>query len=964
MKRYTKLLCSLLLAAASTTLLQAQNTVQSVRQVTDAVELTNAVDFTITSTTPFATTGSVDLQNADAVVIFESVRPATVKSSYLRYITINGAAAKNGTNCWVEIYKNGTIIYPHTELTFKPFTGYSEANFQGTEWNNFVPYTKYISGDWVNNIRSFKLKRGYMVTLGTNSNGQGWSKVFIAQDADLEIDLKRVTYGKYIAGKAGFIRVFPWRNVTKKGTGGSPENRHQELNTTWMYGWNGDGWHDDYVEHIPQHHHEGWPSWSGINGLNTCNTVLGNNEPDNQGDDREEYIPVDDIESRLFGPSGSWQNQAYTGGLRVGSPAMSGDARGGWLSKFMELAAKYNCRIDFIADHCYWHDPGSSFNWQMNETFNKYKRPIWITEFNYGANWTAWERDDRSASDANQTTELNAISDIVTALENNVHVERYAFYNWVEDCRALFYRHTVAGQTRTDLTKAGVWYANLKSNSAYTPTSEYTMGWTYSAPTDLKATLIQSTNKASLVWTHMNGKQTDSVHIERKLKGESNWTTVATLSVPASQLMSYQDNVQGILGLITYRVRNFDSDNQQRVTGEASVSVAGTQGSSILQYGTMSIADISKTVTVPINYPIDGDPAVFMGLMTYNNANVVTTPFMKITDITSEQFNYIGLPWSKQSNSKSTYSKSEDLPYMVIPQGNYNFGNIQVEVGTVRLKDTVDVVFNEPFPEGVTPVVIATVNGATNEKLPIMHKVWNVTETGFRCNVMYEDGETKSNGNHTVPTNNQTLAYIAVTPGDACVDPDAGIYLAAGIGGELVSGNTASDEYFEVIATDNQGEEVRDTLRLIEPVIFCEPQTKNLPTPQVLRTRGRLSEAGVDENGNDVTYVTGFKVRRIVDESVTSGINTKNGPTADQVGWLAIHTNPVTPVTGIGQIVESTYTGNELNVDVVNRIVYVREYPEFELFTSGGVRAAHNATQAPGVYIVRAGGKTAKIIVK
>ena len=37
-----------------------------------------------------------------------------------------------------------------------------------------------------NRIRSFKLKRGYMVTFANNPGGRGYSRCFIADDADLE----------------------------------------------------------------------------------------------------------------------------------------------------------------------------------------------------------------------------------------------------------------------------------------------------------------------------------------------------------------------------------------------------------------------------------------------------------------------------------------------------------------------------------------------------------------------------------------------------------------------------------------------------------------------------------------------------------------------------------------------------------------------------------------------------------
>ncbi|MBQ1665197.1 MAG: hypothetical protein II061_03955, partial [Bacteroidaceae bacterium] len=231
MKLKTKLLAATLLSMCSMSLLWAGNTIKSVTQCTESVSLTDAVDYVITGTTPFATTGSIDIVNADAVVIFKSLKPSKAKT-YLGNIKINGAKAVDGTNCWLEIYDNGAIVYPHAELSFRPLTVFTENNFGGDAINSFVPYTTYTTGDWVNNVRSIKLKRGYMATIATNANGLGWSKCFIAQDEDKEIDFAKVTYGKYISGRAGFIRVFPWRRVTKKGTAGDP-GQFGQLNATW-----------------------------------------------------------------------------------------------------------------------------------------------------------------------------------------------------------------------------------------------------------------------------------------------------------------------------------------------------------------------------------------------------------------------------------------------------------------------------------------------------------------------------------------------------------------------------------------------------------------------------------------------------------------------------------------------------------------------------------------------------------
>ena len=39
------------------------------------------------------------------------------------------------------------------------------------------------------NISSFKLKRGYMVTLAQNENGSGLSKNYVAADGDMDVSV-------------------------------------------------------------------------------------------------------------------------------------------------------------------------------------------------------------------------------------------------------------------------------------------------------------------------------------------------------------------------------------------------------------------------------------------------------------------------------------------------------------------------------------------------------------------------------------------------------------------------------------------------------------------------------------------------------------------------------------------------------------------------------------------------------
>ncbi len=911
-----KLTLALLMAATLSA--SAANDTKTVTQCTNGVNLTTATDYIITGTTPFSTTGYVDIQNEDAVVIFLYLKPSVAKS-YLANIKINGEAAVNGTNCWLEIYKNGAIVYPHTELTFKPLTVYTEANFGGEANNNFTPYNKYTSGSWTNNFKSFKLKRGYMATIGTNANGQGWSKCFIAQDHDLEIDFTTVNYGKYIANREGFIRVFPWRNVTKKGTAGSP-GLQGDLNITWKYGWDGGGWHDEEVEYIPQHHHEGWPSWSGINGLNSVNTVLGNNEPDNSGDAREQYIKVDEIESRMFGPNGTWQNEAYSGGLRVGSPAMSGDCRGSWLSTFISLCEKYNCRIDFIADHCYWLSNGGSFYWQMSETYNKYKRPIWITEWNYGANWTSWPGSDTSGSDANQTIELNAIKDIVGNLESHPNVERYAFYNWVQDCRTI----VLNGK----LTKAGEWYGNLKSAPSYEDANEYTMGWNYWAPSDLELTFSKNTKRVVLNWTHLNGKQTDSVCVQRKIVDGSNvWENIKNLGMVQASSPTYNyDDLSEESGVVYYRIANYDSDSKVRYSNEASVTLGSAQGNDTFQYGKLTITNLD-VVTTDFSETFSEIPGVFMGICT--NKNTTLYPGNLLTSTTKAKFGYQILPWKNQKSSATTLSKNEEIAFMAMKTGNYKFGDLDCEVvaGTevkANMVDTTEVVFKQPFPEGVTPIVLVELLNTTLKTLPITINIWGVTNTGFKMILQYEEAE------NTKSRVAQKVAYMAITPGKGDVINEISKH-------DLIASDTLKVDTFHIDnRTDSLVYTLRntyentmanttivagtgennmyaatgrlctytangDTLYFNSPKLFGKCQTFNYPAAAILRKVSDVIES--DKNSPHYKQISGSRIKRQVDGTSTTTVG-NTAANSDRLGYVIVD-NGIT--TQQEELQETTY---------------------------------------------------------
>ena len=218
--------------------LSANNTITTVEQVTGTVELTDDVDFHITSAEPFATTGSVNIKNVEhAVVFLDNVKPSKARAM-LPFIKINGEAAENIKNCQLRIYNQGTLILPYG--TAGALTVYSEKNFEGEScdefnFNNAGGFMQTLKANQLNNrIKSFKLKRGYMVTFSLLPEGRGYSRCFIADEADLEM----ASLPSILTNRISSYRLFRWQNTSKKGVADVVSaTLTNTLNCTWTYGW-------------------------------------------------------------------------------------------------------------------------------------------------------------------------------------------------------------------------------------------------------------------------------------------------------------------------------------------------------------------------------------------------------------------------------------------------------------------------------------------------------------------------------------------------------------------------------------------------------------------------------------------------------------------------------------------------------------------------------------------------------
>lgn len=508
------ILSTFLLFLVGVLLVQANET-SYVQQVQSDVTLSADVDYVVRSQNPFANTSlKVDITNTDhAVLIFEAVKPSDVIKNYLLQVCIKGAKAVDGTNCRVKPYAAGTIILPYT-ASQSPLVCYSEANFGGTVFSGYSlgntgGYMNTLSSaQGNNNIRSFRLKRGFMVTFATGTSGWGYSRCFIADNKDLEVPVMPAV----LNGKVSSYRLFEWFDVQKKGiSGDSGAEVTRATNAGWSFTWGLGASQAPDVEFVPHKIKKSWPSAVEMGKVGFSPHAKTDNEPANSAD--EEPCSVTDVLAY-------WQDMMRTG-MRLCSPS-SHDGGYAWLEEFMREIDARGWRCDVLDMHCYW--ASGSFS-SLKDYYNKYHRPIWISELMWGASWNhngifsaVSNAGDNSAS--NQQALYNGAKPIVDALNGYDFVERYAWWNSENVASKIYYNGK--------LTTFGQYYANMNSGMAYRKSREFVpvvvMKNPYNLSVDVKG------NSVTLKWNDDNGDMMDEIQVQCRKPGSSKWTCLSTVS--------------------------------------------------------------------------------------------------------------------------------------------------------------------------------------------------------------------------------------------------------------------------------------------------------------------------------------------------------------------------------------------------------------------------------------------------
>ena len=448
--RWLLLAVALFPLAAGAQSLNITNGVQVYSSLSNTVvTMTGRCELRVTGTNNPISGSTINLNSSNAWFILPNIRPSAVSASYLSQVFVNGAAAVAGGNVRVDEYVMGSVIIPQAP-SFTPLQIFSGPNFLGASAQLGL-YTYYNTsatlGALNRNIGSFKLKRGYSATFAQNADGTGATQTFVAQDGDLEVGILAASVNRPVS----FVRVFPWHWIAKRGWADTAgvSGDGALMKPYWFYDWGNGSSSTSDAEYAPMQWGGGYST--GINSKQKSTEVLGFNEPDSTAQ----------ANLTVAAAIANWPSLMQSG-LRLGAPAVSDSGTTGtgldWIYSFMNQATNLGYRVDFIPIH--WYKCGQSPTQLTNYLSNVYLatgKPVWLTEFNYGANWC----DVGGSLPPTPAQEATEVAGFINVLENSPFVERYSIYNWVTTNREMVLDDGVT------VTPAGVIYRDTPTTMAY-----------------------------------------------------------------------------------------------------------------------------------------------------------------------------------------------------------------------------------------------------------------------------------------------------------------------------------------------------------------------------------------------------------------------------------------------------------------------------------------------------------------
>ena len=366
------------------------------------------------------------------------------------------------------VFANSRINNPVLKL----YKGY---DFTGDKHDVYCGYYNGGLGVYDDWAVSFTLEKGYMATFAQDVNGLGVSKVYVAQDSAIEINLPAA-----LQKTISFIRVSPWYPVGKKGSLGDVKwTTADNYNTTWYYNWGLTPTNQtSEAQFVPM-------SWSrsddrtslekmaGIGQNMSFNHLMAFNEPDNSAQSNMTVAQALEAYPKLL-----------ASGLRLGAPGVENIQyssttdtfnEDSWIKEFMDGCVARGYRVDFIPAHDYVRRSKSSFIQRFKGLHDRYNLPIWVTEYNYG-------NPNMGSADLTVEQGYTNIKGLTEALEAADFVERYNWYYFFGASSGI------GGMTNNELNITGQFYRDLQSPAPSYVQEVYEQG----APLSVDANSISS----------------------------------------------------------------------------------------------------------------------------------------------------------------------------------------------------------------------------------------------------------------------------------------------------------------------------------------------------------------------------------------------------------------------------------------------------------------------------------------
>jgi hypothetical protein len=245
--------------------------------------------------------------------------------------------------------------------------------------------------------------------------------------------------------------------VNKKGVAFTNKSKDwsyktSDLGAHWMYSW-GNELREEIpgnVEYVPMFWGKGSVTDENINRIKQLvadgkvKYILGFNEPDGKAQANMSVDQAIELWPRL-----------EEIGVPIGSPATV-SPNNAWMVEFMQKAEANNLRIDFITVHHYGGPDVLNLVNKLKETYIKYNKPIWITEFAV-ADWGASSPQSNRYSEAKVLAFMN---NALTALDEISWIHRYS---WFDGRQAPLFTSALFDEDAV-ITTVGQTYANHTPN--------------------------------------------------------------------------------------------------------------------------------------------------------------------------------------------------------------------------------------------------------------------------------------------------------------------------------------------------------------------------------------------------------------------------------------------------------------------------------------------------------------------